>query len=233
MGQPVERGAGKAFATLAFLYLDEVRLGANPRPGRAPLDRSLDLARKAVTIDPQSTLGLWALFCVHFHRQETAEFRKMGQRAIAANPNNPDILADFALCLCCMGDWDHGVALAEKAISLTPGNPGWYHIVPMMSHLRQDEYGQALTSARQCVFEDSLYSPMLLAACHGLLGQVRQAQQAATELLALCPDFLQSWQEILGVWHLPDDVMTPIQRGLQEAGLALKTECPQPSCRAK
>lgn len=213
-----------AYAALAFLYLDEFRIGLNPRSAPSSLDRSLDAARKAITLEPQSTLGLWALFCVHFHRQEMAEFRRTGQLAMATNPNHPDILADFALCLFCTRDWEHAVTLAEKAIFLTPGNPGWYQVVPMLNHIRLGQYEAALACARQCSFDDSFYAPLFLSACHGLTGNEKSASESAAKLLSIRPDFSENWQKELEVWQLPDEVVAPLLEGLKVAGVALNRQ---------
>ena len=212
---------GDAWAALSFLYLDEVRGGVKDGTSDAVLSRAQKTAARAVTLEPNSVTGNWALFCIHFHQQEFEEFRTFGRRALMLNPNHPDILADYALCVCFLGEWERGVALTEKAISLSPGNPAWYHAVPMLNHLRLGNNEQALAEARQCIIEGWFWSPLFLAVCHGLLGNTEPAQSAISKLLELHPEFHRHWQEEFRIWHVPEEIADPLLRGLRLAGLSL------------
>jgi tetratricopeptide (TPR) repeat protein len=61
-----------------------------------------------------------------FDRHDFVGFEAAGERAIALNPNDPDILAHFGLRLVYMGEWERGLALVTKAIALNPEFPEFY-----------------------------------------------------------------------------------------------------------
>lgn len=69
---------------------------------------------KAVELDPDCTMANQALFCTHFHRHEINKFLIAGERALQLNPNHSDMLVYLGLDLYCIGDYEYGLALAEK-----------------------------------------------------------------------------------------------------------------------
>lgn len=113
-----------AWAVLANVYAQEYRQRFNPRPQLYdPLARSLDAARRAVEIEPRNPTAQLMLANALFDRRDLVGFKAAGERAIALNPNDPDILAHFGTRLTYMGEWVHGVPLVTKAIALNPEFP--------------------------------------------------------------------------------------------------------------
>jgi adenylate cyclase len=81
---------------LSFLYLDEDRFGFSPKSGAtAPLDRSLEAAHRAVALDPDNARALQALMATLFFRQEVEESLRVGERALALNSYDTELLAEF------------------------------------------------------------------------------------------------------------------------------------------
>ncbi|MGO8550175.1 hypothetical protein ACC732_36945, partial [Rhizobium ruizarguesonis] len=57
-----------------------------------PIDRSFQAARRAVQLDPVNTRALQALMTVLFFSQRVSEALQFGERALATNPNDTELL---------------------------------------------------------------------------------------------------------------------------------------------
>ena len=123
-----------AWAMLAIVYGDEVRGNFSLGRSTEPLDRALKAAQRAVEIDPANATGHHALFLTHFNRSELPAFRDAAEKALALNPNYPDLLADFGMCLGFSGEWDRGRGFVQRALELSPHPPGWYRSFFAIDH---------------------------------------------------------------------------------------------------
>ena len=122
-----------AWAVLANIYAQEHRFGYNPRPELYDsYERSLTAAYRAVEIEPRNPTAQLMLANALFDRRNLAGFRAAGERAIALNPNDPDLLAHYGDASdlhrgmgawCCAGDE------SDRAQSRTPA------MVPVSHHL--------------------------------------------------------------------------------------------------
>ena len=210
-----------AWAALAETYLDEARFSFNPRPESDPLDRALEAARRAVTLEPENSMAYQFLFSTHFHRGEIDEFLATGERAVALNPNHADMLADLGMMLCFIGQWDRGVGLAGKAIALSPTHPGWFHVPQLYDHYRQGRFEEALAEAKQLRMPAFYWTHMALAMCYGQLGRIEEAQAARVRLLQVSPDVADRLLERLAFWNMPKGLIELVLDGLGKAGLVL------------
>ena len=216
-----------AWAALAETYLDEARFSFNPRTESDPLERALQAARRAVTLEPENSMAYQFLFSTHFHRGEIDEFRATGDRALALNPNHADMLADLGMMLCYVGQWERGVGLAEKAIALSPTHPGWFHVPKLYDHYRQGRFEEALAEARQLRMPAFYWTHMALAMCYGQLGRTEEAHAARERLLQVSPDVTDRLLERLAFWNMSKDLVELVLEGLGKAGLTL----PEPADR--
>ena len=210
-----------AWAALAIMILDEVRLVAVPPRKGDQLDRALSAAQRAVTLDPESSLAYHALFSVHFHRGELDEFQATAERALALNPNHADMLADYGLMLAFSGDWERGKTLVDKAKALSPTHPGWFHAGDVADRYRHEDYEAALAAAKKVQMPGFYLTYMMLAMCCGQLGRDREGRAACDKLLELAPDFPDMVWGLLEAWNFPEDLTRHIVEGLRKAGLRI------------
>ena len=220
-GVELDPGYASAWAALAETYLDELIFSFNPRQDGHPLDRALEAAQRAVMLDPENSMAYHILSNAHFHRGELYEFRAAGERAIALNPNHADMLADYGVRLCCIGEWDRGMALADKAIALSPTHPGWFHGAATLAHYHRGQYEAALAEAKQVQSPGLSWNFVLLAMCLGQLGRAEEARAACDKLTEVTPDFAQQAWAHLGAWNFPEDFADKIVEGLRKAGLEI------------
>ena len=125
-----------AWAVLANVYAQEHRFGFNPRPELYDsYERSLTAAYRAVEIEPRNPTAQLMLANALFDRRNLAGFRAAGERAIALNPNDPDLLAHYGMRLTFIGEWERGACAcdeSDRAQSRTPAMvPGSHHLLPL------------------------------------------------------------------------------------------------------
>ena len=209
-----------AWGTLALLGVDEARFGFNPHPdGGDALTRAEAHARRGLEANPECTTALQALMSIYFHQHETDKFREFGERALKANPNHTDMLADFGFGVAFSGDWERGLALVDKAIALSPLHPEWYHFARVMDYFRRGEYEAALTQAFRAEAPNFYWTHALQATIYGKLGRSEQGDAAIARLLEINPVFPDRiWYE-LRLWFESVDIRDEIVDGLRKAGL--------------
>jgi TolB-like protein/Flp pilus assembly protein TadD len=210
---------GHAWACLAILYLDEFRVGFNPRPD--PLERALAAARRSVELDPAGHLSQHALAQVHFYRGDLDAFFPAAQKGVELNPNDSTIVAMTGLLTAYAGEWESGLAMLEKAMALNPYHPGWYYFPLAFNHYRNGDYERALDEAKKVNMPGYHPSHMALAAIHGQLGRTEEARVAVENLLELFPDYGARAREELRKWFRTSDLLEHLVDGLCKAGLRI------------
>ena len=206
-------------ASLSMSYADEHKHGFNVRPH--PLDRALEAARRAVQAAPSSHLAHHVLAQALFFRRELQDFRVAAERAVALNPMDGDTKAFMGILMAYAGDWEHGVALAEKALSLNPHHPGWYRFAAVMNAYRKSDYRSALDIAQKMNMPSYFATHAALAAAYGQLGDEEAARRAASELLAQKPGFAEVAREEFAKWFGRGELLEHFLDGLRKAGLAI------------
>ena len=104
-----------------------------------------------------------------------------------------------------MGEWDRGMALADKAIALSPTHPGWFHGAATLDHYHKGDYEAALAEAKLIQSPGLVWNFVILAMCCGQLGRAQEARAACDKLLELAPDFAEQAWMLLAAWNFPED----------------------------
>src|SRR5258707_403947 len=185
----------------------------------AALDRALELAETAVTLDPrlpQAHAQLWKGLIFNCHDDAAiAEF----ERAFALNPNFIDYR--YARALIYAGEPARAIKVLEANIRLDPFQPLAYSLgFRGLANYMLKRYGEAVRLLRECVSrQPNLQWPHLwLASSYAQSGQLEEARKQATEVLRINPGFtIESWKRIL-VYKDPKDVEHRLD-GLRKAGL--------------
>ncbi|KRE16761.1 hypothetical protein ASE66_09110 [Bosea sp. Root483D1] len=115
------------WAMLAYLYLDEDRFELNRRgPPPFGTDRARQTAERAVELDGTNARALQALMTVLFFSRMPDAALEIGAKALAFNPNDTEILAEFGSRIAQAGDWKRGVAMMEDALARNPSQASYY-----------------------------------------------------------------------------------------------------------
>ena len=116
----------RAYGTLA-LTLTQRSIAGWAENAQEGLDRALELARTAVSIDGQSPQAYWSLSFVHMFRGEHHESVDAVQRSIALSPSYADAYGMLAFVKNYMGEAEESIELIHKAMALNP-NYSWDYL---------------------------------------------------------------------------------------------------------
>ena len=208
-----------AWACLSNLYQLEYFDRFNPR--EKPLERAREAAWRAVKIDPACQMGWKELAAFHFFSRDFTAFRETAERALSLNPRDGTTLAFMAIMIAFSGDWERGVALAQRAIELNRHHPGWYNNVAFHHHYRKGEYEEALQAAKKINMPEFHWMHLATAAACGMLGRHEEARRAIESLRKYNATFLDlaNVREDIGMWDPDKDEVERLLQGLQKAGL--------------
>ncbi len=196
-----------AWAMLSMLYLDEDRFGFNPRPGSpAATRRAIDAARLANRLDPENVRGLQALMTALFFTEQPVEALQVGERAVALNPNDTELLAEFGSRVGQAGDHKRGIALMEQALARNPGHSGYYNgTLAQLAYLDRD-FHRAEALMRQVSLEKFPLYHFVSAIIYAQLGMETGAAEARDRFLQARPTFFGQWdREVAKRNYGPED----------------------------
>jgi tetratricopeptide (TPR) repeat protein len=179
----------EAYAFLAWTHLMDFRYFRPAKPQES-YQEALDLASKAVALDPslgtgRSVLGHTLLYGRR-HRQALAQY----EEGLKANPNDAGILAISAEVYVWMGQPEEAIQRIKQAIRLNPYHPNWYLWQLGFAQYFARDYEGVVETLRQM-------SPMgearkVLAASLAYLGRMEEARAEAEKFLKDNPSFSAS-----------------------------------------
>ncbi|MEZ0168180.1 adenylate cyclase [Microvirga sp. TS319] len=208
-----------AWAMLSVLYLDEDRFGFNPRAGAStPIERSLDAARRAIRLDPENVRSLQALMMALFFAQQPAEALEVGERAVALNPNDTELLGEFGTRLGQAGAWQRGAELLEQALVRNPGHSGYYSGTLAVYAYMQHDYARAEVLIRQAALEKFPLYHFVAAVIYAQLGKVPEATEARDEFLRMRPTIFAHWDDEMAKRNYRPEDAAHFAEGARKAG---------------
>lgn len=190
-----------AHAWQAYVVQRGFTLGWGEPKGRAALDLALDFGRRAVALEPDSSVCLARLAMVLALAGRHAEAVQTARHAVRANPCDAGSHAAYGEVSSMAGDYATGVAEVQTALSLNPFHPPFWRATLGRSLLLAGRLEEALTELEHARAQAPDYRP-----CHSSLlvayvetGRMTQAQAAARDVLRLRPGFrLRDYDGVFG-----------------------------------
>ena len=136
-------------------------------------------------LDAANARGLQALMMALFFHGEVAEAERVGELALAANPQDSELLGEFGLRVAMAGDWQRGPHLVERALARDPAYSGYCHAVLALIAYMQHDGERAEAEIRQAnLVQFSLYHAIaaVIYAERGLMAEARREAERFTEL---------------------------------------------------
>lgn len=225
----VDPDYAQALAALALILADGYRLGYDPDGADGgTLPRALALARHAIELAPADSQGYVALQLVYWLMNDVERSLAAGERGLALNPNDTELLAELGMRYCMRGMLDIGVPMVDQAFARNPILPGHYRIGPFLARYEAGDYAAALIEARRIGIPSTVYGHIALAIAHARLGNTAEAAAAVERILAIDPAYGDHVHLDLAKRALHPDLIEAVADGLRLAGLMV-TEAPRPA----
>lgn len=207
-----------AYAYLGATYWHEWFYRWNPAP--QVLERAVELEQKALALD-ESLPGLhMVLGFIYLWKKQHGQALVEGQRALALDPNNAEMLTNAGQILAFSGQPQEGITAVEKAMRLNPRYPPNYVLQLSIAYRMAGRYKEALAPVKEALTLTPNFLPAhtLLAGCYAELGRQEEAQAEAAEVLRLSPQFsLEAWGRMIP-WKDPA-VLERLLAAWRKAGL--------------
>jgi TolB-like protein len=213
-----------AWGLLALVNIEEVRyrFPVDPVSWQASVDRALEASRHAVQIDPFNVRGLQAEMFALFFGREFEAARSVGERAMAINPNDTELMGEYGFRLALSGEWSKGCPLLATARERNPGPFSYYETGLALCAYIEGDYEQAGVWIRKTTIPTNPFYHLIAAA---IAGEVEDSEKAGHErawLLQNAPALTKKLRQELSVrLGKPEDVEL-IMNSLRKAGLDIE-----------
>jgi TolB-like protein len=192
-------------STLIVRYWDDL----NPKI----LQQAVDCANKALSLDEFDAWCHQAMGFVSLHSGKIELAGMHFERAISLNPNDVNILADYANWLCYAGRFDEAMECLDRAMQRDPFPPAWMWEVRGSVLLLTHCYEEAIIAFQKAPIEN-FFTHACLAAAYAWAGHTESAR---FELALARQGREETLYAIMA--HFPNPRRDHILEGLRKAGL--------------
>ncbi|WP_455274200.1 tetratricopeptide repeat protein [Rhizobium herbae] len=215
-------GYATALAMLSMIYLDEDKYKFNRTPGEpTPTERALQTARRAVQMEPANTRALQALMVALFFAHQPVEAIDVGERALATNPNDTELMGEFGTRLAIAGQWQRGAALLDQAIALNPGGGGFYRGNRALAAYMLGDNAEAIIGIRQSDMQKFPLFHAVAAIIYAEAGLTADARREGETFVNMRPDFLPNIVAEMSSRGMSPADLARLIAGLRKAGLTV------------
>jgi adenylate cyclase len=207
-----------AWALLAHIYIDEIRTGFADGD-EPPAERALAAARTAVRLDPENVRALQALATALFFDHKLDEAFKVGDRALALNPNDTELLGQIGQLKGLAGRTEEGRALLEQALARNPGHSGFYRGVLATIAYMQGDYETALREIEQTDMRRLPIFHAVAAIVYAQNGMIEHGEAALAIFKEMAPGFIPNLWAELDKRNIPYDAQQRMVEGLEKLGV--------------
>lgn len=158
-------------------------------PVEAARSRALELARKAVALDPNDAGCHWVLGNLLTYERCFADADREFARAIELDPNDADIWATLSDNAVLAGRVEESLEHIRKAFRLNPFPGGLYHLTLGVAQYANRDYEAAVESLRREETSRSTSSRRFLAASLAQLDRFDEARDEVALFLVTNPHF--------------------------------------------
>jgi tetratricopeptide (TPR) repeat protein len=211
----------RAYSSLALLYVDAYRFGhiATGLPAN-PIQRALELANTAISLEPMASDGYLALSVVRWFNHDVEGGLEAAKQGLALNPNNTILIGELSIRYALLARWEESKAMADKLFALNPKAPAGYRRARFMYDYIHGDYQSALTELLAAETPLTLYDYVFRAMVYAQLGDREKAKAAVSQILALDPKYGERVVADFQKRNADPSVVKAIVGGLAKAGLA-------------
>jgi adenylate cyclase len=210
---------GRAYGALAVSYAVDFRRGWSTHPAET-LDRALELAQKADTLDGSSPQVQWALGYVYMFKKQYQQAIDAVEHAVRIAPNYADGYGMLALINNVVGRPEEAIRLIQKAKTLNPYYTYEYPYNLGRAYYTVGRYAEAVDALQEAIERNAaaLIPHLFLAASYIRLGQQDDAEWEIDEIEVLDPEYTLSTYANLSRMR-DKDQLNSLLEDLRKAGL--------------
>jgi TolB-like protein len=179
---------GRAYGAMAVVLAVNYRRDWTDNPVET-LDRALELAKKAVTLDDSTPQTWWALGFVYLAHKDFAQAEQAAMKSIEVAPNYADGYGLLGLINSFIGKPEKAIEFNDKGVALNPYYSFEYLITYGLAYYTLGQYAKAAEVLEQAQTRNAnnVVVKYLLCASYVRLGRLDDAQWIADELQFLTP----------------------------------------------
>lgn len=178
----------RAYVALVDTYWYQIDLGLTGSVAETA-GKMLAAGQKAVALDPADGRTRYALGLAALYNGKAEVAATEFKTAEALAPSDADTLLTIAWSLPGLGQSDHAVELAERALVLNPHYPDWYNQGLSYVYFFGGHYGKSI-DYRLLVKQPSAIDYAYLAIAYAQLGQIEKTAEAADEVRRRSPSWI-------------------------------------------
>ncbi|WP_373503445.1 hypothetical protein [Aestuariivirga sp.] len=211
----IERKPGNhvAYMMLAYVHVALFRTLQGDGP-EEELANALTMARRAMALKPESAGTRQVMMEVQWARGKFDLAEEEGRKAVALNPNNSDVLADFGCRLIYRGKYSEGETYTRRALRLNSQPPVWHSFCMFVAAYNSGDFASAAAVADTLEGRPAPEAsiPVILMAMRD--GRKDKAATALKGLLAYDPAIAVDPSEVFARIGLLPDVAAPLVAAL-------------------
>ena len=178
-------------------------------------------AAKAVQLDPSDARAHMVAASAYFFTKQLDLFEREAQQAMELAPYDAEILATLGCMIADSGQWERGVALAEKANTLNADAAvGWYQHALYYYYYLKGDYERALEFRRLHPDQQAIHAYIEYIPVYGQLGRKKEALENWRKLLADVPGWTaESFEAWYHLWNMRDEDIAKLMDGVTKSGV--------------
>jgi adenylate cyclase len=209
----------EAFVCLSQICCDAYRFNFVPEDEHAAmLERSVELAQRAIALAPRSGRGHHALAMAYWFTGDVRSSLEEFETALGLNPNATEVMADLGQRYAILADWDKAIPLLTESYRRNPAQPGTYRIGFFLYHFAHDRYAEALSEARKVNAPHLVFQYIAEAVALVGLGRRKEAAPCIAKIGEIDARYLDRAGEDLLRRHVAPELAAKIIRMLRLAG---------------
>jgi len=186
-----------------------------------PLQEITAQATKAVQLDPADARARMVAACAYFFNKQLDLFEREAEQAMALAPHDGEILATLGYLIASSGQWERGVALAQKANALNADAAiGWYQATMYYDYYLKGDYERALEFRRLHPDQHAIYTYSEYIPVYGQLGLKEESLENWRKLLAEDRNWTaHSFENWYHLFNMRDEDIAKLMDGIYKSGV--------------
>ncbi len=182
-----------------------------------PLKTGKELAQRAVRLQPNSHEAHYALAQILFCLNEQKEC--LGELNLSRDiyQYNAVIMYGVGFHFCMLGNWEEGLKMVKKAMTVSSSYPSWFYITPFLNAYMKGQYDEALSFALKIDAPNVFHTPMSLCVSYAQLGETKKAKIALKELKKRYPDFMKQGKQLMTRYLGSEELADKLWDGIAKA----------------